>query len=145
MSKMTFTHEEVEGITICHYIDNDGRYYSAMARCHPQDRDFYTRLGGEIISSKRVATKVYKAELKVIQRELRVLNNLLYTFAVGEKYSDEIGSQMYRQVKRARNLKQAEMNAVRGLIQDNESDLADYIKEKEYFYQQMRQMRKGQN
>jgi len=92
-----------------------------------------------------VATKVYKAELKVVQRELRVLNNLLYTFAVGEKYSDEIGSQMYRQVKRARNLKQAELNAIRGLIKDNESDLADYIKEKEYFYQQMRQMRKGQN
>jgi len=92
-----------------------------------------------------VATKVYKAELKALQRELRVLNNLLYTFAVGEKYSDEIGSQMYRQVRRARNLKQAEIHAVRGLIKDNEVDLADYIKEKDYFYQQMRKMRKGQN
>ena len=92
-----------------------------------------------------MATKVYKAELKALQRELRVLNNLLYTFAVGEKYSDEIGSQMYRQVRRARNLKQAEIHAVRGLIKDNEVDLADYIKEKDYFYQQMRKMRKGQN
>jgi ribosomal protein S13 len=92
-----------------------------------------------------VATKVYKAELKALQRELRVLNNLLYTFAVGEKYADEIGSQMFRQVKRARNLKQAEVWAVRGLIEDNESELADYIKEKEYFYQEMRKIRKGQN
>lgn len=146
MSKLTFDH--VDDVTICHFIDNNGRYYSGTAKCHPQDKDFYTQLGGEIISSKRVATKVYKAELKALQRELRVLNNLLYTFSIGEKYANEIGSQMFRQVKRARNLKQAEIWAVRGLIKDNEGDLADYINEKEHFYQEMRKMREhkaGQN
>ena len=35
MSKMTFVHNDVEGITVCNYIDNDGRYYSGMAKCHP--------------------------------------------------------------------------------------------------------------
>jgi hypothetical protein len=33
MSKLTFDY--TDDITTCHFIDNDGRYYSATAKCHP--------------------------------------------------------------------------------------------------------------
>ena len=108
-------------------------------------------MGGEIIASKRTLDKVYRAELKSLKRELRVLNNLLTTFGVGKKYEAEIGSNMFKQVRRARNLKQAEVHAMVQCIAQNRQDLTDYLTEKEHFYQEMRKMRarqmedKGQN
>lgn len=146
MSKLTFDH--TDNATICHFIDNDGRHYSGIAQCHPNDQDFKTNLGGEIIASKRTLDKVYRAELKILLRELRVLNNLLTTFGVGKKYEAEIGSNMFKQVRRQRNLKQEEVYATRRLIKQNRQDLEDYINEKEHFYQEMRKMREyraGQN
>lgn len=143
MSKITFHHND-HGLTVCQYIDNDGRHYQGAAQCHPQDEDFYTKLGGEIIASKRTLDKVYRAELKSLKRELRVLNNLLTTFGVGKKYEAEIGSNMFKQVRRARNLKQAEVHAMIQCIAQNRADLADYLNEKEHFYQEMRKIRSRQ-
>ena len=92
---------------------------------------------------------MYRAELKSLKRELRVLNNLLTTFGMGKKYEAEIGSNMFKQVRRARNIKQAEVYAMMQCIANNRADLQDYLNEKEHFYQEMRKMRarkvEGQN
>jgi len=51
---------------------------------------------------------------------------------------------MFKQVRRARNLKQAEVHAMIQCIAQNRADLADYLNEKEHFYQEMRKMRARQ-
>jgi hypothetical protein len=144
MGSINFTHDPETKTTYCVSIDNDGRHYTGKAKCHEQDADFYTDLTGEIIAAKRAVEKVYKAELKELKRELRIYDNLLNTFRCGIKYDDERDSNMYRQIMRQRRLKQDEIYAVLRLIKTNEDDLSEYLRDKEYFYQEMRKMRARQ-
>lgn len=145
MGTIHFTHDDVTRTTYCVSIDNDGRHYTGKAKCHEQDSEFYTHLTGEIIAAKRTVDKVYKAELKQLQRELRTYDNLLYTFKTGKKYDGERDSNMYAQILKQRRDKQEEIYTVQRFINDNQTDLADYLKEKEYFYQEMRKIRARRN
>jgi len=144
MGTIHFTHDDETRTTYCVSIDNDGRHYTGKSQCHEQDSEFYTHLTGEIIAAKRAVEKVYKAELKELKRELRIYDNLLNTFRCGTKYDDERDSNMYRQIMRQRRLKQDEIYAVLRLIKTNEDDLNEYLRDKEYFYQEMRKMRARQ-
>lgn len=144
MGTIQFIHDDETRTTYCTSIDNDGRRYTGKSKCHADDSEFYTHLTGEIIAAKRAATKVYKAELKDLKRELRIYNNLITTFRTGKKYDEERDSNMYEQIMRQRRLKLDEIYAVLRLIKTNNEDLAEYLRDKEFFYKEMRKMRARQ-
>lgn len=136
-----FEWDEESGIASC--ILTDGQhYYVGTAQCHTEDKDMQSEKTGCEIAFKRARIKTwqgYKDELKI---KLAALNQLYYSM----KHSTHFNENSYenKMLQRQINLIKFDLDTVKEIIDNEQKDLRDYIKDKDIFYNKVREKRINQ-
>lgn len=137
-----FTYNADTHVTTC---IRQGKYrrYTGIAKCHPQDWDFESKLVGEqyaytrSVIAKLVAQRdEYKAQLKILKH--------LYSILKQNKNVNEKSTECYT-IRRQIKLLERDLKEVKNLICDLKEILYNTIKGKDEFYAKVRKSREVEN
>lgn len=131
------------GIAKYTIIDNDGSIYIGEAHCHPEDTDMMSEKTGLQIAETRANIKFLKRLIKESKRELKALKDFHSLLKFNPYYNKDVREThlLIREIRRReKDIKENEKS-----LKEMENTLAEYIAEKEKFYQKIRRNRnKGQ-
>lgn len=139
--KTSYTYSH--GIAKCVIIDNDGSIYTGEAYCHPEDTDMMSEKTGLQIAETRANIKFLKHLIKDSKRELKALKDFHSLLKFNPYYNKDVREThlLIREIRRREKDIQENENS----LKEMKSALAEYIAEKEKFYQKIRRNRnKGQ-
>ena len=139
--KTSYTYNH--GIAKCVIIDNDGSTYTGEAYCHPEDTDMTSEKTGLQIAETRANIKFLKHLIKDSKRELKALKDFHSLLKFNPYYNKDVREThlLIREIRRREKDIQENENS----LKEMKSALAEYITEKDKFYQKIRRNRnKGQ-
>jgi len=136
--KVDFYWDEERGMCRCTLTDN-GVKYNGFAFCHPTDMDMKSQKTGEEIAYNRALISALKAKKKELKLELRGLLGYYYAIQHNPQFNPKSyeAKMLYRQIR----MRQDDIESVDEGIGGLELYIKSYIKEKDKFYESIRQMR----
>lgn len=119
-----------------HYAD---RTFIGEAKCAPEDQDMVNKFTGADIARLRAIIKVCKYKKIELLGESKALNRLWYSMNKSKKFNPK----SFEALRIARHIRinKEELDAIKETMNTIETKLADYINDKEKFYQQVRARR----
>lgn len=129
-----------KGIATCTIIDNQGRKFIGIAKCHPDDLDFNSELTGCTIASYRSMIKYLKSVKRdIIQPELNALKQLYYSMNKSKKFNPKSYENIMLQ--RQIHLKEEDLATIEEELARIEQELTSYISKKDITYKKWRELR----
>lgn len=133
-----FEWNEESGVASC-ILTNGQKCYVGTAQCHSEDEDMQSEKTGCEIAFKRARIKVwqgYRDELKI---KFAALNQLYYSM----KHSSHFNEKSYenKMLQRQINLIKFDLDTIKEMIDYERKELRDYIKNKDIFYNKVRERR----
>ena len=136
--KVNFYWDDERGTCRCTVSDGDNKYIG-MAFCNPVDFDMKSQKTGEEIAYNRALINALKAKKKEVKLELRGLLGYYYAIKHTTKFNPKSyeARMLYRQIR----MRYDDIDSIQQEIDGLDFYVANYIKEKDKFYESIRQMR----
>lgn len=139
-----YFYDEVTGTAIVTYKDAYGHEYTGVAQVAEVDKDMQSSYTGYQIAEARALLETYKGIIRnEFKPRLRAYKQLYYSMNRSKNYSDK--HYEARMLKRAIKHMEAQIEEVEQYISNIKEFIEFYIKEKDSFYQTIRQKRMIEN
>lgn len=138
----TFTYDDENHITVCTRVVKN-KTYTGIAKCHPSDWDFESKLVGQHYAYVR--SMIHEMSLK--RDELRTELKMLYHMQSLYNHSTKINKKSYEcyLLRRQIKSKEREISHMRDIIRTAKANLRATIALKDKFYNSVREERKKKN
>lgn len=137
--KIHFNWDASSGEALCTIQEKDNFYYGT-AVCASQDKDMMNEKTGCFIAEKRAKINMLKHKKEELKIELKALKKYYYSMNTS-KYFNET-SYPIKRLKDHMLMIEIDIKEIKELISYEKGILNRYIKEKDNFYQQIRNNRK---
>jgi len=124
--------------TTCNRKVHD-KVYTGMAKCHPNDYDFENELTGQHYAYVRSLLSEMRAQRDTLKAELKSLNHLYDILAQNDKVSKR-SIECYT-IRRQIKLKERDLQDMKDLIKETQSNLRNTINTKDKLYNVIRKQR----
>lgn len=138
----TFTYDDENHITVCTRVIKN-KTYTGIAKCHPSDWDFESKLVGQHYAYVRSMIH----EMSIKRDELRTELKMLYHMQSLYNHSTKISKKSYEcyLLRRQIKSKEREISHMRDIIRTAKANLRATIALKDKFYNSVREERKKKN
>lgn len=135
-----FTWDEVTGIATC-YLNDGKNVFSGTASCAEADEDMKSQKTGCQIALWRAEIKYYvHLRDNEIKPALRALKHAYASMVESKQFNEK--SYESKSLRREIHRKEFDLYVVSTMLTDKKQQLKKFLKEKEDFYQHIREMRK---
>lgn len=126
---VSFSENKVTGVITC-TIEDSGITVTAKAKCHPEDKPYYSSTFGSELAYARAEIKYYKKFIRNIYvprlQTLKHIHHILYS---SDKYNEASRRLLLRQIQLTRR----DIEVVKEVIATLEQYVTGYINQKEKF------------
>lgn len=119
------------------------KVYTAVATCHPNDYDFENELTGEHYAYVRTLIKEMRVHREEIKAELKALNHLYNILEQNDDVSKK-SIECYM-IRRQIKLKERDLQEIKDLIVDTQTNLRMTIESKDKLYNALRKQRAAES
>lgn len=137
MVNYSFEYDKDSGITTCIITDKQSRVFAGVAACHPDDRDMMAEYTGKQIAEMRAIIKMLR---DIRDNELKPQIKALKMLHTNMKQSKHYNPKSYETImlRRALNQKEADLDEIKLMIDQEQNDLRNFIAEKDKAYKRVR-------
>lgn len=139
MKKPIFNWNEEDGTSLCVIYDRDKMYYGT-ATCHPEDRDMMSEKAGCELAYLRAAVMGLKSVRDELKTELQGLKKYYYSMNTSKHFNPE--SYEARRLMSHMDRLEKDIEIVKTLINQQNKQINDFIKNKDEYYKKIRKNRK---
>lgn len=135
-----FMYDEENALATAIIYTPKGKIFIGTAQCHPEDMEFANKLTGQEIAYRRASLNFLKdVRDNELKPEIKALNAYLYSINKG-KYFDK-KNPMVKILYRNITQREEELEMINDMIDNERSQLIEYLKSKDDLYARLRKSR----
>ena len=138
MKKPIFSWDPEDGSALCIIHDREKTYYG-MASCHPDDIDMMSEKTGCELAYMRACLMSLKSVREEFKAELKGLKKYYYSMNTSKWFNPE--GYEARRLFSHMGLLEADIAALKTLIEEQNNNIQEFIKNKGEFYKKIRRNR----
>lgn len=140
MKKPVFSWDAEDGSALCIIQSRDKTYYG-VATCHPNDRDMMSEKTGCEIAYMRACLMSLRGVKDELKTELKGLKKYYHSINTSKYFNPE-SYEVRRLIFHMEHI-EADIAALKILIQEQRKNIQEFISRKEKFYEKIRRNRKA--